>query len=168
MVTVAAVDGYALGGGCELALSCDLIVAAESAVFGLPEVGVGLVPGGGGTQLLPRRIGWNRAADLILTGRQVAAVEAYRLGLADRLVAPGSARDAALRLATEIAARSPRALRSAKAAMRRGFDVDLPSGLAEEDRAWHRVAFSADRREGIAAFTERRAPRWSDRVEPGR
>jgi len=160
MPTVAAVEGYALGGGCELALSCDLIVAAENAVFGLPEVGLGLVPGGGGTQLLPRRVGWNAAAELIFTGRQVPAEEAYRLGLADRLVAAGSARAAGLEIANEIAAKSPIALRAAKRALRRGFDVDLPSGLSIENSSWEEAAFSPDRKEGIAAFNERRRPVW--------
>jgi enoyl-CoA hydratase/carnithine racemase len=160
MPTIAAVEGYALGGGCELALSCDLIVASESAVFGLPEVGLGLVPGGGGTQLLPRRIGWNAAAELIFTGRQVPAPEAYRLRLADRLVAAGTARAAAIEIADEIAAKSPIALRAAKQALRRGFDVDLPSGLSIENQSWEEAAFSPDRQEGIAAFNERRRPAW--------
>lgn len=160
MPTIAAVEGYALGGGCELALSCDLIVAAENAVFGLPEVGLGLIPGGGGTQLLPRRIGWNRAADLIFTGRRIDANEAFRLGIADRLVGAGSARETALHLAVEIAANSPVSLRAAKLALRRGFDVDLPSGLLIENEGWEHAAYSADRREGIAAFLDRREPRW--------
>jgi enoyl-CoA hydratase/carnithine racemase len=157
---IAAVEGYALGGGCELALSCDLIVASENAVFGLPEVGLGLIPGGGGTQLLPRRVGWNRAADLIFTGRSIDANEAFRLGIADRLVAAGSARETALHLAVEVAANSPLSLRAAKLAMRRGFDVDLPSGLLIENEGWEHAAYSADRREGIAAFLDRREPRW--------
>jgi len=157
---IAAVEGYALGGGAELALACDLIVASGTAIFGLPEVGVGLVPGGGGTQLLSRRVGLNRAADLIFTGRQVPAEEAARLGLVDRLVPPGAARSAALELAQQIASRSPRALRHAKAALRAGYDLDLHSALRVEDEHWAAVAFSADRREGIAAFVERRAPRW--------
>ncbi|MET0693958.1 MAG: enoyl-CoA hydratase-related protein [Propionibacteriaceae bacterium] len=160
MPTIAAVEGYALGGGCELALACDLIVASESAVFGLPEVGVGLVPGGGGTQLLPRRIGANRAADLIYTARHVAVDEAWRLGLADRRVPEGDARAAALELAEAIAHQSPVALRNAKWALRRGTGVDLSSALVIEDQAWQRTAFSPDRVEGIAAFTDRRAPRW--------
>jgi len=160
MPTIAAVEGYALGGGCELALCCDLIVASETAVFGLPEVGVGLVPGGGGTQLLPRRLGSSRAADLILTGRHVEIEEASRLGLVDRRVPAGTARGAAGELAAAIARNSPVALRQAKWALRRGMDVDLPSGLGVEDQAWRRAAFSADRVEGIAAFTARRAPRW--------
>jgi enoyl-CoA hydratase/carnithine racemase len=158
--TIAAVDGYALGGGCELALSCDLIVASERAVFGLPEVGLGLIPGGGGTQLLPRRIGLNTAADLIFTGRQVDAWEALRLGLADRLVPADVSRKAALDLAVEIATKSPVALRAAKHALRRGFDVDLVSGLVIENQSWEEAAFSADRKEGIAAFNERRPAAW--------
>lgn len=165
MPTVAAVDGYALGGGCELALACDLIVASASAVFALPEVGLGLVPGGGGTQLLPRRIGVNRAADLIFTARRVGLDEALRLGLVDRGVSQGSARAAALELATRIAGQSPVALRQAKWALRRGADVDLPSALLVEDQAWHRAVASADRVEGIAAFNEHRVPRWPHPVE---
>ena len=158
--TIAAVEGYALGGGCELALSCDLIVASERAVFGLPEVGLGLIPGGGGTQLLPRRIGLNAAADLIFTGRQVEASEAFRLGLADRLVPAAEARTAALEVAADIAAKSPVGLRAAKQALRRGFDVDLGSGLVIENQSWEEAAFSADRKEGIAAFNERRPAAW--------
>jgi enoyl-CoA hydratase/carnithine racemase len=160
MPVIAAVEGYALGGGCELALSCDLIVASETSVFGLPEVGLGLIPGGGGTQLLPRRIGWNRAADLIFTGRQVGAEEALRIGLVDRLVTAGTARETALQLATDIAAHSPVSLRAAKLALRQGFDVDLPSGLLIENEGWEHAAFSPDRREGIAAFVAGREPRW--------
>jgi enoyl-CoA hydratase/carnithine racemase len=157
---IAAVDGFALGGGCEVALCCDLIIASTIAIFGLPEVGLGLVPGGGGTQLLPRRIGLNGAADLIFTGRTVAADEALRLGIADRVVPEGTARDSAHELAREIAAKSPISLRAAKRALRQGVDVDLTRGLEIESRAWEEVAFSADRVEGIEAFSQRRAPRW--------
>ena len=158
--TIAAVEGYALGGGCELALSCDLIVASQTAVFGLPEVGLGLIPGGGGTQLLPRRVGWNRAADLIFTGRRIDGNEAFRIGIADRLVPAGTAREMALQLAVDVAANSPVSLRAAKLALRRGFDVDLPSGLLIENESWEHAAYSEDRREGIAAFVGRRKPRW--------
>lgn len=160
MPVIAAVHSYALGGGFELALSCDLIVADETAVFGLPEVTVGLVPGGGGTQLLARRIGSSRAADLIFTGRRVRASEAAQLGFADRVVAAGEARTAALELAARIAANSPVGVRNAKRALRRGADVDLAAGLDIEDSAWRATAFSPDRREGIAAFNEKRAPEW--------
>ena len=157
---MAAVGGYALGGGYELALSCDLIVAAEGATLGLPEVGLGLVPGGGGTQLLTRRVGRNRALDLVLTGRRVDAAEAYALGLVDRLVPVGTARAAARELAAEIARHSPVSLQAAKRAVRDGFEADLATGLTLEDQAWHEAAFSADRREGIAAFNAKRTPRW--------
>lgn len=161
MPSIAGVAGYALGGGCELALSCDVIVADESAVFGLPEVGVGLVPGGGGTQLLPRRIGLGRACDLLFTGRRIDAGEAFRLGLVDRLVPVGHAEQAALDLAEAVAANSPVAVRAAKRAVHAAFGVELPTGLEIEDAAWQTAATSADRREGIAAFVEKRKPRWT-------
>jgi enoyl-CoA hydratase/carnithine racemase len=160
---VAAVHGYALGGGCEFALSCDLIVADESAVFGLPEVGVGLVPGGGGTQLALRRLGPGRAADLVLTGRRIGIDEAVSYGLVDRRVPAGSVRDEALSLAALMAANSPIAVRAAKRALRHGAGVDLAAALDIEDAAWRTVAFSADRREGIAAFNEKRSPDWPGR-----
>jgi enoyl-CoA hydratase/carnithine racemase len=157
---IAAVHGFALGGGCELALSCDLIVADETAVLGLPEVSVGVIPGGGGTQLLARRVGWGRAADLIFTARRVDASEAYRLGLADRLVPAGEARATALELAAQVARNSPVGVRNAKRAMRLGLDAALPAGLDIEDAGWRATAFSGDRREGIAAFNEKRTPNW--------
>src|SRR5436190_3562765 len=112
--TVAAVHGFALGGGCELALSCDVVVADETAALGLPEVTIGLVPGGGGTQLALRRLGVGRAADVVLTGRRIGAGEAHDIGLVDRLVPAGSARAAALDVAAQIAANSPVATRAAK------------------------------------------------------
>ena len=157
---IAAVHGFALGGGFELALSCDLIVADSTAVFGLPEVTIGLVPGGGGTQLLTRRLGSSRAADLVLSGRRVDVAEGQRLGFVDRRVAAGQARTAALELASQIAGNSPVAVRNAKRALRRGLDVDLAAGLDIEDSAWRATAFAPDRREGIAAFNDRRPPRW--------
>jgi enoyl-CoA hydratase/carnithine racemase len=163
MPTVAAVHGFALGGGFELALSCDLIVADETAVVGLPEVSVGVIPGGGGTQLLPRRVGAARAAELIFSARRVAAAEARELGLVDQLVAPGEDRTAALELAASIAANSPVGLRAAKRAMRTGWGLDLNAGMEIEDAAWRTVAFSADRTEGVAAFNEKRPPRWPGR-----
>jgi len=158
--TVAAVHGFALGGGFELALSCDLIVCDDTAVLGLPEVTVGVIPGGGGTQLLARRVGTSRAADLIFTGRRVDVAEGERLGVVDRRVAQGRARDAALELAATIAANSPVGVRSAKRALRLGLDVDLATGLEVEDSAWRATAFSADRAEGVAAFNEKRTPDW--------
>ncbi|MFP5346474.1 MAG: enoyl-CoA hydratase-related protein [Actinomycetes bacterium] len=158
--TIAAVNGFALGGGCEIALSCDLVVAERQAVLGLPEVSVGVIPGGGGTQLLTRRLGWSRAADLIFTARRVDADEAYRLGLVDRVVEQGRARESALELAATIASNSPVGVRNAKRAMRRGMDVDLAAGLDIEDGAWRATAFSQDRAEGVRAFVEKRRPEW--------
>jgi enoyl-CoA hydratase/carnithine racemase len=158
--TVAAVFGFALGGGTEFALSCDLIVADETAVFGLPEVTLGLVPGGGGTQNILRRLGPSRAADLVLTGRKVGIEEADRLGLVNRRVPPGQARAVALELAATIAANSPVGVRAAKQALRRGASVDLAAAMDIEDAAWRTAAFSGDRKEGIAAFNEKRAPQW--------
>ncbi len=158
--TVAAVHGYALGGGCEFALSCDIIVADETAVFGLPEVTVGLVPGGGGTQLALRRLGAGLAADLVLTGRRMTIDEADRTGLVARRVPAGQARATALEVASAIAGNSPVAVRAAKRALRNGWGVTLESALDIEDAAWRTAALSADRREGIAAFAQKRAPRW--------
>ncbi|HEY8479725.1 MAG TPA: enoyl-CoA hydratase-related protein [Spirillospora sp.] len=157
---VAAVHGYALGGGCEFALSADLIIADETAVFGLPEVRVGLVPGGGGTQLALRRLGPARAAELIFTGRRVSVDEALDYGLADRKVPAGTAREEALALAATIAKNSPVAVRAAKRALRQGAGVSLEAGLDLEENAWRTAAFSPDRREGIAAFNEKRDPVW--------
>ena len=157
---VAAVSGFALGGGLEIALSCDLVVADGGAVLGLPEVSVGVIPGGGGTQLLARRIGWSRAADLVFTARRIDAAEAYRLGVVDRLVGDGQAREVALELASTIARHSPVGQRNAKKAMRLGLDVDLASGLEIEDGCWRATAFSGDRAEGVRAFAEKRAPDW--------
>ncbi|MGW3305561.1 enoyl-CoA hydratase/isomerase family protein [Streptomyces sp. NPDC001073] len=160
MPTIAAVHGFALGGGFELALSCDLIVADRTAVVGLPEVSVGVIPGGGGTQLLPRRVGAARAAELIFTARRLPAPEAAELGLVDVLVETAQDREEALALATRIAANSPIGLRAAKRALRLGHGLDLRAGLEIEDAAWRSVAFSGDRAEGVAAFNEKRKPEW--------
>ena len=160
VATVAAVAGFALGGGFEIALSCDLIVADASAVVGLPEVSVGLVPGGGGTQLLVRRGSQAVAMDLVLTGRRVQVDEALRLGLVDRVVALGEARAQALLVAQLIAANSPVATRAAKEAIRLGAGRPLDEGLELEQAAWDHAARSPERREGIAAFVEKRKPIW--------
>ncbi|MET7884159.1 enoyl-CoA hydratase/isomerase family protein [Streptomyces avermitilis] len=160
MPTIAAVHGFALGGGFELALSCDLIVADSTAVVGLPEVSVGVIPGGGGTQLLPRRVGAARAAELIFSARRLMGAEARELGLVDELVEEGHDRTEALALAFRIAANSPVGLRAAKRALRLGHGLDLRAGLEVEDAAWRSVAFSGDRAEGVAAFNEKRKPEW--------
>jgi enoyl-CoA hydratase/carnithine racemase len=157
---IAAVHGYALGGGCELALSCDVIVADATAQLGLPEASVGLVPGCGGTQLLARRIGPGRAAEMIFSGRRAGAEEAHAIGLTDRLVPAGAARTSALELASQIAANSPVAVRAAKQALRNGAGLSLAAALDVEDAAWRTAATSADRREGITAFAEKRKPAW--------
>jgi enoyl-CoA hydratase/carnithine racemase len=158
--TVAAVSGFALGGGTELALACDLVVAAEDATFGLPEVRLGLVPAGGGTQLLVRRAGRSVAKDLVLTGRRVPATEAHRLGLVDRVVPRGEVVAAATALAAEIAANAPTAVRLAKWALDLGADLAQEAAMEVEDQAWRRAVLSDDRREGIAAWVEKRDPNW--------
>jgi len=160
--TVAAVSGFALGGGTELALSCDLVVAAEDASFGLPEVRLGLVPAGGGTQLLVRRVGRSVARDLVLTGRRVGAEEALRLGLADRVVPRGEALAAATALAAELASNAPTAVRMAKWALEVGGDLPVEAAMEVEDQAWRRAVLSDDRREGIAAWLEKRDPEWGE------
>jgi enoyl-CoA hydratase/carnithine racemase len=160
---IAVVEGFALGGGLELALSCDLVIAGSRAVVGLPEVSVGVIPGGGGTQLLTRRIGWSRAAGMVFTARRLEADEAARLGVVDEVVEPGTGRERALELAAQIARNSPVGLRQAKRAMRLGADVDLATGLEVEDGCWRATAFSADRAEGVAAFAEKRTPQWPGR-----
>jgi len=160
---IAVVEGYALGGGLEIALCCDLIIAGSAAVVGLPEVSVGVIPGGGGTQLLTRRIGWSRAAGMIFTARHMSAAEAATLGVVDELLEAGSARARGLELAAQIAANSPVGLRQAKRAMRLGSDVDLATGLEVEDGCWRATAFSGDRAEGVAAFAEKRLPLWPGR-----
>lgn len=157
---IAAVHGFAVGGGFELALTCDLIVADESAVVALPEVTIGLIPGGGGSQLLRRRTGWGVAAELIFTGRQVQAQEAARMGIVDSVAGPGQERTAALELAGRIASASPSSLRLAKAALAGGWAMPLEQGLELEDRLWRRAAMSADREEGVRAFVDKRKPRW--------
>lgn len=157
---IAAVHGFALGGGCELALNCDVIVADSTAVLGLPEASVGLVPGCGGTQLAARRVGPGRAAEMIFTGRKIGAAEAVAIGLVDVLHETGHAREHALDLAAQIAANSPVAVRAAKQAIGGGAGLGLAAALDVEDAAWRTAAASADRREGIAAFARKRAPVW--------
>lgn len=158
MPAVAAVRGMALGGGLELALTCDVIVADDTAVVALPETGIGIIPGGGGTQLLPRRIGAGRAAELIFTGRRLTAAEAHHYGIVDILA--DNAEAEAVRLANVIASKSPTAQRNAKKALRGGLDRSLSDALACEDACWRESALSADYREGLAAFGEKRTPAW--------
>jgi enoyl-CoA hydratase/carnithine racemase len=162
VATIAAVEGFALGGGFELALACDLIVASRDAVFGLPEVGVGIFPGGGSTQTLTWLVGPARARDVILTGRRLSAVEAEAWGVVARVVGPGTALEAAITLAERIAEGAPLGIRQAKAAIS-GAHRALADGLAAEDALYEVVLTSDDRREGFRAFTEKRRPRFRGR-----
>jgi enoyl-CoA hydratase/carnithine racemase len=153
-VVIAAVAGYALGGGCELALACDLRVASERAKFGQPEILLGIIPGGGGTQRLARLVGAARAKDLILTGRQVDADEALRIGLVDRVVAHEEVNDQALALAAELAKGPLAAQALAKQAIDEGLGGGLSAGLDLEQRLFAEVADTADATIGVASFLE--------------
>jgi enoyl-CoA hydratase len=160
---IAAVRGYALGGGCELAMACDLIVAGDDATFGQPEIRIGVMPGAGGTQRLTRALGKARAMDLILTGRSITARQAASAGLVSRVVPAEVTIDAALELAAEIAAMPPLAVRAAKAAVRQGYEGGLTDGLAFERDTFFGLFATEDQREGMAAFVEKRAPHWTGR-----
>jgi enoyl-CoA hydratase len=160
-ISVAAVDGLALGGGLELAMACTLRVGSARARFGLPEVKLGLIPGAGGTQRLPRLVGRGRALDIILTGRQVDATEAHAIGLIDRLVDDGQAEAAALAIARELAGHSLPALRAATRCVDVSLDVPLPEGSAHEAREAQALFEAGEAREGIAAFLEKRPPRFA-------
>ena len=160
---IAAVRGFALGGGCELAMACDMIVAAEDAAFGQPEIRLGVMPGAGGTQRLTRAIGKARAMELILTGRTMSAREAEASGLVTTVVPAAATVDAALELAGRIAAMPPLAVRAAKAAIVSADETSLAEGLAQEREAFFRLFDTADQSEGMAAFTEKRPPVWSGR-----
>jgi enoyl-CoA hydratase len=159
--TIAAVNGYALGGGFELALACDLRVAAEEAVFGLTEVRVGILPGGGGTQLLPRLIGATRAKEMIYTAKRISAAEAERFGLLNAVVPRAELMTKARELADAICANAPLSIRQSKLAIDAGLNTDLRTGLTIENEAYTRVILSNDREEGIRAFNEKRPPRFS-------
>ena len=159
--TVAAVFGHTLGGGLELALCCDLIVAAEGTRLGLPETAAGLIPAGRGTWRLPRAVGPSLARRMIFTGEAIDAAAAQHAGLVDRVVPRDALIEEATLLARSIAGRSPQAVRIAKGLIARAFDADDAELRKLEDEAWHAVAASPDRTEGIAAFMEKRAPRWS-------
>jgi enoyl-CoA hydratase/carnithine racemase len=160
--TIAAVDGVALGGGFEIALACDLIVAGAGATFGLPEVKVGIFPGGGSTQTLTWLVGPARARDVILTGRRLTATEAEAWGVVARVVEPELARQEAVALAASIAEGAPLGIRQAKAAIR-GAHRALAEGLEAENELYETVLVSDDRREGFRAFTEKRTPRFAGR-----
>jgi enoyl-CoA hydratase len=160
---IAAVSGFALGGGCELAMICDIIVASETAKFGQPEINLGVLPGAGGTQRLTRAVGKAIAMDMILTGRMLSAREALGLGLVARVVAKEAWLDEAKRAAAEIAAKGPIAVRLAKEAVDQAFEVPLSAGVEFERRAFYLARASEDATEGLTAFVEKRAPDFKGR-----
>ena len=160
---VAAVSGWCLGGGCELAMTCDLIVASHTARFGQPETGLGIIPGAGGTQRLARAVGKALAMDMVLTGRVLSAEEAHSAGLVARVVAKEAWLDEARRVASEIAARAPVAQRLARESVDRAFETGLDSGLDFERKALYLAFASEDAREGLSAFVEKRRPEWKSR-----
>ena len=161
--TVAAVNGYALGGGCELAMACDIRIASTAARFGLPETALSVLPGAGGTQRLGRLIGVGRAIDMILTGRMLTADEALAAGLATRVAEPEDLLDQALEVAASITAKGPLAVRLAKTVVRAGMDADQHTGLVVERLAQSLLYTTADKSEGAAAFLGKRTPAWSNR-----
>ncbi len=160
---IAAVRGFALGGGCELAMACDMIVAADDAQFGQPEIKIGIMPGAGGTQRLTRALGKAKAMELILTGRNLPAREAYERGLVSQLVAREEVVPAALALAAEIASMPPLAVRAAKEAINRSHELSLEAGLEFERRNFFLLFSSEDQAEGMRAFLEKRQAGWKGR-----
>jgi enoyl-CoA hydratase len=162
-VFIAAVNGYALGGGCELALACDLRFAAESARFGQPEINLGIIPGFGGTQRLPRLVGRGRALELLLTGEMIDAREAHRLGLVNRVLPPGELLGAARATARQIAAKGMAAVRLCKEAVDNGLEMDLSRAADYEAELFALCFATADQKEGMRAFLEKRRPVFRDR-----
>jgi enoyl-CoA hydratase len=160
---IAAVAGFALGGGCELAMMCDLIIAAETAKFGQPEITIGIMPGAGGTQRLARFIGKAKAMDMVLTGRMMDAVEAERSGLVSRVVAPEKLMEEAFTAAGKIASLSRPAVLMARESVDRAFETSLAEGLRFERRLFHAMFALADQKEGMGAFVEKRKPEFRNR-----
>jgi enoyl-CoA hydratase len=161
--TIAMINGFALGGGCELALACDIRIAARSARLGQPEIKLGILPGGGGTQRLPRLVGFGRAMRLILTGEMIDAEEAERIGLVDLLCEDAELQERTIEMARTIAAHSPVALRLAKTAVRSALETPLASGLQLERELFITAFSSDDRQEGVRAFLEKRTPEFRGR-----
>jgi enoyl-CoA hydratase len=160
---IAAVAGFALGGGCELAMMCDILIAAENARFGQPEVKLGVLPGAGGTQRLPRAVGKAKAMDLCLTGRMMDASEAERAGLVSRIVPAERLLDEALEAAAAIATYSQPSVMMIKESINRAFEVPLAEGMLFERRQFHAVFATEDQKEGMTAFLEKRLPKFNDR-----
>jgi enoyl-CoA hydratase len=159
---IAAVAGFALGGGCELAMMCDFIIAADNAKFGQPEIKLGIIPGIGGTQRLTRAVGKAKAMDLILTGRMMDAAEAERSGLVARVVPAASLMEEAIKVAETISALSQPSLLAAKEAVNRSFETSLAEGVRFERRVFHALFATKDRKEGMTAFIEKRPPRFTN------
>lgn len=158
---IAAVSGWALGGGCEIALSCDMIVASESAKFGQPEITIGVIPGAGGTQRLTHAVGKALAMEMVLNNRTLSAQEALHHGLVNRVVPVDAYLDEALKLADEIASRAPLAVRAAKKMINASYESSLTDGLAAEKQAFYDLFNTADQKEGMQAFVEKRKPNWT-------
>lgn len=157
---IAAVSGWCLGGGNEIAMACDMVIASESAKFGQPEITIGIIPGAGGTQRLPRRVGKAIAMEMVLNNRTLTAAEALQLGLVNRVVPVERYLDEALALANEIATRPPVAVRLAKEAVNYAFNSSLTDGLAKERRSFYFLFATKDQKEGMKAFIEKRKPEW--------
>ncbi len=160
---IAAVSGWALGGGSELALSCDMVIASETAKFGQPEINIGVIPGAGGTQRLAKAVGKALAMEMVLNNRTLNASEALAHGIVNRVVSVGSYLDEALALTAEIAARAPLAVQFGKEAVNQAFESSLSEGLAAERRAFNFLFASEDQKEGMAAFVDKREPQWKGR-----
>ena len=157
---IAAVSGWALGGGCEIAMSCDMIVASETAKFGQPEITIGVIPGAGGTQRLTRAVGKAIAMEMILNNRALSAAEALQFGLINRIVPAEAYLDEALKLAEEVASRAPAAIRSAKKMINQAYERFLGDALSEEKKEFYNLFTTEDQKEGMRAFAEKRKPQW--------
>lgn len=157
---IAAVSGWALGGGCEIALSCDMIIASESAKFGQPEITIGVIPGAGGTQRLTHAVGKAITMEVILNNRTLTAQEALQFGMVNRVVPVSDYLDEAINLADEIASRAPVAVRISKKLINTSYDSSLTNGLAEEKQAFYELFNTEDQKEGMQAFIEKRTPQW--------
>ncbi len=160
---IAAVSGFALGGGCELAMLCDIIVASDTAQFGQPEINIGVMPGAGGTQRLTRAVGKSLAMELVLTGRMISAHRAFERGLVSRVVPVEYYLDEAFALAEEIASKAPVAVRLAKESVAKAFSTTLELGLEYERKNFYMLFSTDDQKEGMAAFLEKRSPTWKGR-----
>lgn len=160
---IAAVSGWCLGGGCELAMACDMVIASETAKFGQPEINLGVIPGAGGTQRLTRAVGKALAMEMVLNNRTLTAAEALQYGLVNRVVPPEVFLDEALKLANEIAARAPLAVRLGKEAVNHTFETSLSDGIAHERRSFYFLFSTEDQKEGMQAFLAKRKPEWKGR-----